>query len=345
MGNLPGRFSCSATWRKEAKKLFLIHLFFLNRVSTSPAFRPAPAHLSSSHYASSSSSRAPSSSCYSILFIHLLQSSAVHRTTYYDAAHGPLFLTGRYNKFQGKRDTCVYLFCSYFLSFFIPSSLCLPPCCRVTPVWWHLAVTPKLSSHHLLHSILQQNNLHPRLFMVSLLLAEVWAFFLSFFLPPRCLVDCCLLLFSPATVHQSYPHHATQLHPHQPQPATTPTGNQQQTQHAAPSPVQVLGGRGRNQLWSYCIGDTYCLSWHSTPCYLILCLKLILEHHDPSSSRNSRLAWKAVLLLKWCSVYLGSWNCCYKIEAPGTNYNVCMLYMGGKALNKMLLFLWVLIQY
>nr|XP_048711389.1 ataxin-2-like protein isoform X5 [Caretta caretta] len=41
-----------------------------------------------------------------------------------------------------------------------------------------------------------------------------------------------------ATVHQSYPHHATQLHPHQPQPATTPTGNQQQAQHAAPSPVQ-----------------------------------------------------------------------------------------------------------
>ncbi|KAH1171652.1 hypothetical protein KIL84_007270 [Mauremys mutica] len=48
---------------------------------------------------------------------------------------------------------------------------------------------------------------------------------------------------SPATVHQSYPHHATQLHPHQPQPATTPTGNQQQAQHAAPSPVQHQGGQ------------------------------------------------------------------------------------------------------
>ncbi|XP_044868331.1 ataxin-2-like protein isoform X2 [Mauremys mutica] len=46
-----------------------------------------------------------------------------------------------------------------------------------------------------------------------------------------------------ATVHQSYPHHATQLHPHQPQPATTPTGNQQQAQHAAPSPVQHQGGQ------------------------------------------------------------------------------------------------------
>lgn len=42
-----------------------------------------------------------------------------------------------------------------------------------------------------------------------------------------------------ATVHQSYPHHATQLHAHQPQPATTPTGSQPQSQHAAPSPVQV----------------------------------------------------------------------------------------------------------
>uniref|UniRef100_H9GAA3 LsmAD domain-containing protein n=1 Tax=Anolis carolinensis TaxID=28377 RepID=H9GAA3_ANOCA len=46
-----------------------------------------------------------------------------------------------------------------------------------------------------------------------------------------------------ATVHQSYPHHATQLHPHQPQPATTPTGNQQQAQHAAPSPVQHQAGQ------------------------------------------------------------------------------------------------------
>uniref|UniRef100_K7FB47 Ataxin 2 like n=1 Tax=Pelodiscus sinensis TaxID=13735 RepID=K7FB47_PELSI len=48
---------------------------------------------------------------------------------------------------------------------------------------------------------------------------------------------------SRATVHQSYPHHATQLHPHQPQPATTPTGSQQQAQHAAPSPVQHQAGQ------------------------------------------------------------------------------------------------------
>ncbi|XP_076997511.1 ataxin-2-like protein isoform X19 [Tamandua tetradactyla] len=46
-----------------------------------------------------------------------------------------------------------------------------------------------------------------------------------------------------ATVHQSYPHHATQLHPHQPQPATTPTGSQPQSQHAAPSPVQHQAGQ------------------------------------------------------------------------------------------------------
>ncbi|XP_059586345.1 ataxin-2-like protein isoform X2 [Alligator mississippiensis] len=46
-----------------------------------------------------------------------------------------------------------------------------------------------------------------------------------------------------ATVHQSYPHHATQLHPHQPQPATTPTGSQTQAQHAAPSPVQHQAGQ------------------------------------------------------------------------------------------------------
>uniref|UniRef100_A0A8D0HFI7 Ataxin 2 like n=1 Tax=Sphenodon punctatus TaxID=8508 RepID=A0A8D0HFI7_SPHPU len=46
-----------------------------------------------------------------------------------------------------------------------------------------------------------------------------------------------------ATVHQSYPHHATQLHPHQPQPASTPTGSQQQGQHAAPSPVQHQAGQ------------------------------------------------------------------------------------------------------
>nr|XP_033802389.1 ataxin-2-like protein isoform X1 [Geotrypetes seraphini] len=42
-----------------------------------------------------------------------------------------------------------------------------------------------------------------------------------------------------AAVHQPYSHHAPQLHPHQPQPATTPTGSQQQGQHAAPSPVQA----------------------------------------------------------------------------------------------------------
>ncbi|XP_054549742.1 ataxin-2-like protein isoform X19 [Talpa occidentalis] len=46
-----------------------------------------------------------------------------------------------------------------------------------------------------------------------------------------------------ATVHQSYPHHATQLHAHQPQPATTPTGSQPQSQHAAPSPVQHQAGQ------------------------------------------------------------------------------------------------------
>ncbi|XP_077880266.1 ataxin-2-like protein isoform X19 [Ictidomys tridecemlineatus] len=46
-----------------------------------------------------------------------------------------------------------------------------------------------------------------------------------------------------ATVHQSYPHHATPLHAHQPQPATTPTGSQPQSQHAAPSPVQHQAGQ------------------------------------------------------------------------------------------------------
>uniref|UniRef100_A0A8C8RLK1 Ataxin 2 like n=1 Tax=Pelusios castaneus TaxID=367368 RepID=A0A8C8RLK1_9SAUR len=46
-----------------------------------------------------------------------------------------------------------------------------------------------------------------------------------------------------ATVHQSYPHHAPQLHPHQPQPASTPAGNQQQAQHPAPSPVQHQAGQ------------------------------------------------------------------------------------------------------
>uniref|UniRef100_A0A2I3GXR7 LsmAD domain-containing protein n=1 Tax=Nomascus leucogenys TaxID=61853 RepID=A0A2I3GXR7_NOMLE len=40
------------------------------------------------------------------------------------------------------------------------------------------------------------------------------------------------------TVHQAYPHYATQLHAHQPQPAITPTGNQP----AAPSPVQHQAG-------------------------------------------------------------------------------------------------------
>uniref|UniRef100_A0A8C5R4Q1 Ataxin 2 like n=1 Tax=Leptobrachium leishanense TaxID=445787 RepID=A0A8C5R4Q1_9ANUR len=43
-----------------------------------------------------------------------------------------------------------------------------------------------------------------------------------------------------ATVHQSYSHHAAQLHP---QPASTPTQSQQQSQHANPSPVQHQGGQ------------------------------------------------------------------------------------------------------
>ncbi|XP_040295387.1 ataxin-2-like protein [Bufo bufo] len=43
-----------------------------------------------------------------------------------------------------------------------------------------------------------------------------------------------------ATVHQSYSHHAPQLHP---QPASTPTQSQQQSQHANPSPVQHQGGQ------------------------------------------------------------------------------------------------------
>ena len=72
---------------------------------------------------------------------------------------------------------------------------------------------------------------------------------------PRSPPVCSALILFPfpavATVHQSYPHHATQLHAHQPQPATTPTGSQPQSQHAAPSPVQVpaMGdpsGWGRN---------------------------------------------------------------------------------------------------
>uniref|UniRef100_A0A2I2Z3Z2 LsmAD domain-containing protein n=1 Tax=Gorilla gorilla gorilla TaxID=9595 RepID=A0A2I2Z3Z2_GORGO len=40
------------------------------------------------------------------------------------------------------------------------------------------------------------------------------------------------------TAHQAYPHYATQLHAHQPQPAIMPTGNQP----AAPSPVQHQAG-------------------------------------------------------------------------------------------------------
>ncbi|XP_063791484.1 ataxin-2-like protein isoform X2 [Pseudophryne corroboree] len=43
-----------------------------------------------------------------------------------------------------------------------------------------------------------------------------------------------------ATVHQSYSHHAAQLHP---QPSSTPTQSQQQSQHANPSPVQHQGGQ------------------------------------------------------------------------------------------------------
>ncbi|XP_041095455.1 ataxin-2-like isoform X1 [Polyodon spathula] len=50
-----------------------------------------------------------------------------------------------------------------------------------------------------------------------------------------------------ATVPQPYPHHSTPLHPHQPQPATTPTGNQQGSQHPAPSPVQHQPGLGSGQ--------------------------------------------------------------------------------------------------
>ncbi|XP_073504728.1 ataxin-2-like protein isoform X2 [Phyllobates terribilis] len=43
-----------------------------------------------------------------------------------------------------------------------------------------------------------------------------------------------------ATVHQSYSHHAAQLHP---QPASTPTQSSQQSQHANPSPVQHQAGQ------------------------------------------------------------------------------------------------------
>ncbi|XP_041432607.1 ataxin-2-like protein isoform X1 [Xenopus laevis] len=43
-----------------------------------------------------------------------------------------------------------------------------------------------------------------------------------------------------AAVHQSYSHHAAQLHP---QPASTPTQSQQQPQHANPSPVQHQTGQ------------------------------------------------------------------------------------------------------
>ncbi|XP_018423504.1 PREDICTED: ataxin-2-like protein [Nanorana parkeri] len=47
---------------------------------------------------------------------------------------------------------------------------------------------------------------------------------------------------TPQTLYavQSYSHHAAQLHP---QPASTPTQNQQQSQHANPSPVQHQGGQ------------------------------------------------------------------------------------------------------
>ncbi|MGH0168059.1 UNVERIFIED_CONTAM: hypothetical protein FKN15_072067 [Acipenser sinensis] len=50
-----------------------------------------------------------------------------------------------------------------------------------------------------------------------------------------------------ATVPQPYPHHSNPLHPHQPQPASTPTGNQQGGQHPAPSPVQHQPGLGSGQ--------------------------------------------------------------------------------------------------
>ncbi|MBN3274683.1 ATX2L protein, partial [Polyodon spathula] len=46
---------------------------------------------------------------------------------------------------------------------------------------------------------------------------------------------------------QPYPHHSNPLHPHQPQPASTPTGNQQGGQHPAPSPVQHQPGLGSGQ--------------------------------------------------------------------------------------------------
>ncbi|XP_075422422.1 ataxin-2-like protein isoform X3 [Ascaphus truei] len=47
-----------------------------------------------------------------------------------------------------------------------------------------------------------------------------------------------------ATVHQSYSHHAAQMHP---QPSSTPTQNQQQSQHANPSPVQHQAGQPPHQ--------------------------------------------------------------------------------------------------
>ncbi|XP_028670555.2 LOW QUALITY PROTEIN: ataxin-2-like [Erpetoichthys calabaricus] len=50
-----------------------------------------------------------------------------------------------------------------------------------------------------------------------------------------------------ATVPQPYPHHSNPMHPHQPQPASTPTGNQQAGQHPAPSPVQHQSGLGSGQ--------------------------------------------------------------------------------------------------
>ncbi|XP_043836882.1 LOW QUALITY PROTEIN: ataxin-2-like protein [Dromiciops gliroides] len=49
------------------------------------------------------------------------------------------------------------------------------------------------------------------------------------------------VLYAPG--HQSHPHHAMQLHAHQLQPATTPTGSQPQSQHVASSPIQHQAGQ------------------------------------------------------------------------------------------------------
>lgn len=52
-------------------------------------------------------------------------------------------------------------------------------------------------------------------------------------------------LFKSAVAPQSFSHHSGAVH--QPQPSSTPTGNQPPPQHAAPSPGQVSGspvGRG-----------------------------------------------------------------------------------------------------